>query len=186
MLDRVVGLMGVTLGQGMHDPRRRHLYGRAGEYRNKRTIEYRVPEVLIGAHPAIFNLTWDLGRGAFWIGVKGFDFLFDAEDDEVRAAINEYDVPLALKILKRNEGFLKKLLTYSYGGPEHIHRHTFATIYEGIHHAVAKPTDLIGNWRLDAKWVNETDEDPETHRTGHLPGVTWSSTVKILETGNKV
>jgi len=165
MLDRIVGVAMVSLGQEYRYPERRTLYGRAGEYRYGNTLEYRVPEVLLGAHPATWNLCWELARQALWLGLHGLEFLWDAEDDEVRHAINKLDVAVAQKILKRNEPMLRSIITRRWGGDMAV-THTLATIYEGIGYAVADPTNLVKNWRLDDTWFGHNHNSSERHTWG--------------------
>jgi hypothetical protein len=165
MLDRIVGVAMVSLGQEYRYPERRTLYGRAGEYRYGNTLEYRVPEVLLGAHPATWNLCWELARQALWIGLHGLDFLWDAADDEVRHAINKLDVAVAQKILKRNEPMLRKIITRRWSTDATV-THTLATIYEGIGYAVTDPTDLVKNWRLNDTWFNHNHNSSQQHTWG--------------------
>lgn len=178
LLDAVLGVAMITFGQGYHDSRRRELYGRAGEYRCNKTVEYRVPEPILGASPATFNLLWDLGRLVWTMGMRGLGFLWDAEEDEVRTAINQYDVPLARKILERNEPLLKKMLFTCYLRDFNSIDHGLATIYEGIGYAVAEPDNIVKNWKLD---------EQEWHLEGYHPaGVMWSKTAsELLAHGNK-
>lgn len=183
MMDRVLGVAMVSFGQHYQYPERRTLYGRAGEYRFGNTLEYRVPEVLLGAHPATWNLLWDLGRNACWLGLKGYSFLWDAEDDEVRHAINKGDVDVAQRILRRNEPMLRKMIAGAYAGypgymNSRVEHHSLATIYEGIDYAVAEPTNLVKNWKLDGAWKTEYD--------GHTPDTFWSGTCGIIQSGTRV
>ena len=166
MMDRVIGVAGVTFGQAYRYPERRTMYGRAGEYRYGITLEYRVPEVLMLAHPATWNLLWDLGRLSMWLGLRGMDFLWDAEDDEVRQAINKSDVTLAGKLLRRNEPLLRRMIETVYPGiSEPQVSFTLATLYDGIGVAVEDPTAMETNWLLDGVWA----------RHNHSPGTTWMS-----------
>lgn len=178
MLDRIVGVGMVTFGQAYPYPDRRRLYGRAGEFRHHHTLEYRVPEVLLGAHPSTWNLWWDLARVALWLGVQGLEFLWDAEDDEVRYAINKSDVPLARKILERNERMLRMVVEkVVYNDPDRV-QHTLATIYEGIDVAVARPTDIEGNWKLGKPW--------SIHNNASSEDTTWNGACNIMTRGGKV
>jgi hypothetical protein len=179
MLDRILGVMMVSLGQEYRYPERRTLYGRAGEYRYGRTLEYRVPEVLLGAHPATWNLCWDIGRRALWLGLRGLEFIWDAEDDEVRHTINKLDVAVAQKILKRNEPVMKKIIASVYGVYDYIYSHTLATIYDGIGHAIANPTDLVGNWRLDDGWAPNNNNVSPQHTWGGACGLAQQGTSKV-------
>jgi hypothetical protein len=178
MLDRIVGVGMVTFGQAYPYPDRRRLYGRAGEFRHHHTLEYRVPEVILGAHPSTWNLWWDLARVALWLGIQGLEFLWDAEDDEVRYAINKSDVPLARKILERNERMLRMVVEkVVYSVPDHV-QHTLATIYEGIDVAVARPTDIEGNWKLGKPW--------SIHNNASSEDTTWNGACNIMTRGGKV
>lgn len=169
MMDRVIGVAGVTFGQAYRYPERRTMYGRAGEYRYGITLEYRVPEVLMLAHPATWNLLWDLGRLSMWLGLRGMDFLWDAEDDEVRQAINKSDVTLAGKLLRRNEPLLRRMIETVYPRiSEPQVSFTLATLYDGIGVAVEDPTAMEANWLLDGVWASHN----------HSPGTTWMSCCK--------
>jgi hypothetical protein len=167
-LDAVLGVALTSFGQGYHDPRRRTLYGRAGEFRAKHTIEYRVPDVLLGAHPTTFNLFWDLGRLAWRLGLGDMGFLWNADEDEVREAINESNVTLAQKILKRNEVMLRRMLGYTYGVGDSKHPPVIKgleAIYDGIAAIVETPTDVVKNWRLDvpSQWGYESHGRTKKH-----------------------
>lgn len=176
--DAILGTALVSFGQGYHDVRRRLMYGRAGEYRFGKTLEYRVPEVLMGCHPATWNLFWDLGRAVYWLGLRGFDFIWDAEPDEVRSAINNSDVALAQKILHRNLVVLEGMLTIPYG-PEPA-KVAVNAILAGVDSIVADPTNLAHNWWLDRphEWRGEG--------MGRLPGSVWRTAYPILSTGGKL
>lgn len=164
-MDRILGVALTSLGEGFHDRRRRKLYGRAGEFRCNHTIEYRVPDTIMLSHPTTFNLMWDLGRTAFSLGQKGLDFLWEADEDEVRTCINESDVPLARKILNHNLPMLKRMLEFSYG--DYAAQHGVNAIMNGISSVIACPTDVIANWRLNPSdyWISEGK--------GHADYIDW-------------
>lgn len=166
MMDRVLGVAGVSFGQAYPYPQRRTLYGRAGEYRYGKTLEYRVPEVLMGAHPATWNLLWDLGRHAAWLGIHGLAFLWDAEDDEVRDTINKGDVRQAQVMLKRNEKLLRTMLkNIYYYMDEPRYALSLRVLHDGIGTIVANPTNIEKNWMLDGTW--------KAHNGN--PNTTWGS-----------
>lgn len=188
MLDRVIGVGMVAFGRGHHDPRRRELYGKAGEYRVGRTLEYRVPDVILGAHPITWNLLWDLARVVMQVGLKGMEFLWNAEDDETRYIINKYDVDLADRALRRNEPMLRKFLERSYAktqpetptfNPQAPIDYGVRALYEGIDSVVKNPTDIEGNWGLD---------DTNFPKEGfHYPSTIWRrGAMQYLAHGAKV
>lgn len=113
-LDAVAAVAMVSLFRDMEDPRRRVLYGRAGEYRLPvHGVEYRTPPAEVMSHPVLYHLCFDLMRQAYCLGalMKMRDE-WKASDEEVRAVVDSCDVKGAEKILKRN----KKLLLALYSG----------------------------------------------------------------------
>lgn len=178
MLDRVVGVGLVAFGRGMHDARRREWYGRAGEYRCGHTLEYRTPDVLLGIHPATWNLFWGLGRHAFWLGIAGMDYLWEASDSEVRQCINTYNVPLADELLRRNEPILRAMFAYNYPSFITHERFAFKALYEGARSILVDPTDLDRNWMISSEaW------QPEGR---HSAGMNWQTSLSTLEKGVKL
>lgn len=178
MLDKVLGVASVSFGASFTDRRRREYYGRAGEYRLGKTLEYRVPDVIIGAHPATFNLLWDIARKAMILGFKDMEFIWDSDDAETRGTINEYDVISARKILKRNEQVFKYIMHSTYGDTPPI-RHGWNVIYNGIESVIADPTNLEHNWYLSpgrlGTWGFETGNPRKN------PDQRWGSFSYVLE-----
>ena len=147
MLDRIVGVGMVPFAQSFRDTRRREMYGRAGEYRLNKTLEYRVPEVILGAHPATWNMWWGIARQAFWLGLKELDYLWIGSDDEVREAINASDVKLATKLIHDNERLFRRMFEVGYGSKDIIDA-SMSVMLNGIESKVQDPTDIHGNWKL--------------------------------------
>jgi len=158
MLDRIIGVGMVPFAQSFVDTRRREMYGRAGEYRYGRTMEYRVPEVILGAHPATWNMWWDLARRTWWMGLMGLSFLWEGDDGEVREAINDSNVKLAEKIIHQNEAVFRRLIYLQYKS-DTITDATMSMILNGVESRVKDPTDLYKNWRLG-----------EVYGVGEFPG----------------
>jgi hypothetical protein len=185
--DAILGTALVSFGQHHVDPRRRLMYGRAGEYRLGKTLEYRVPEVLMGCHPATWNLFWDLGRAVYWLGMRGFNFIWDADPTEVREAINNSNVALAQKILTKNIQVLNSIFKYLYRvgplkptpdwAPDKM---AVKAILEGANAVLNDPTAVSRNWRLESgqTWQNESQ--------GHLTGTNWRTSVPMLQRGEKL
>lgn len=115
VLDKVIGVGCVSMFGKFDDPRRRMMYGRAGEFRlPKHGLEYRVLSPMWLAHPGVSQLVYDVARMAISMGMRGLGSIWDTTEDETRHCINTTDVNLAREILKRNEGILKQLLMACY------------------------------------------------------------------------
>jgi hypothetical protein len=185
MLDRVIGTIMTSMFQGLEGttrPARRELYGRAGEYRcTPYGREWRTPGPAIGAHPATFNLIWDLARIAAHWGLQGLEYLWDTTDDETRQVINEYDVPLAQKIIERNQRVLMWALGKRYGfdgaySGKGTPEPTIRVILEGLGAFASAPRDLVRNWKLHGGWINHADAE----------GCNWKSARRMILEGSKI
>lgn len=191
-LDATLGVMLVSVGQGWNDPRRRELYGRAGEYRFKRTLEYRPPDVApMLCHPALFNLMWDFGRSAVRLAVMGCDFLWDADPNEVRRVMNYYDVPGAQRIIRENEKVMGRVFEMSYPYLEPNDPITLGVVYDGFQSVVDDPTDLVRNWKLDMEGMEygRYSVDRDSSSFAHAGGKTnsnWSLNQNIIRQGRKI
>jgi len=114
MLDNIVGVGLTSLLDGLEDPRRRRFYGKAGEYRlPAHGFEYRVPSSAVLCSPTIVYLTLDLVRAVAHYGLVGGSW--KATEAETREAIDQLDVKLARKLLKRNKDTLTVFLERLYG-----------------------------------------------------------------------
>lgn len=179
MLDATAGVANVALGDKYLTPERRRYYGRAGEYRyheNEESItrynrlEWRVPDTILLAHPATWNLMIDLARVAVQMGSSGLLFLWQAEEQEVRDAINYCDVELARKILKRNESLLRVMLSKQYTGFSLAVDYAVQAFMNGIDSVIANPTDVESNWELGDmyprtnNWWHGNDYTPSCQR----------------------
>lgn len=211
LLDAVAGVVNVAMGGKYNVPQRRRYYGRAGEYRwhpvdsKTRTnpnlselkkvsrLEYRTPDTILLSHPAPFNFFVDLARGVMKIGAAGYEFLWHAEEDEVRAAINQCDVGLARKILGRNEKFLRTMVRRCYNTEQSVIT-GMRLVMDGIESVVQDPQDVCGNWMLDATTATDygsTDQTlwhPEGIRSpSRWPtGKWWASASELLRTPGRM
>lgn len=155
MLDATAGIANVALGGEFLCPERRQWYGKAGEYRyheaptknGPHRLEWRVPDTILLSHPATFNLFIDFARQAVRMGAAGLNFLWNAEEAEIRDAVNYCDVELARKILKRNENLVKIMLKKQYYDENVVNR-GFQAFMKGIVSVVGDPTDIEKNWEL--------------------------------------
>lgn len=212
LLDAILGVAMVSFGEGVQHPARRQYYGRAGEYRyngNESRLEYRVPDVNLIAHPATMNLLWEVGRVVVRLGFLGMGFLWDAEPEEVRGIVNEYDVPAARAVLARNANILRTILTKTErsqsrdwgAGPEWTEMGMRA-LEHGIGAVVRDPKDLVENWWLDHPTQQRVDgfgpDQPlptpdmwwyEAYQRRHAnwpAGRIWSSAAKLIAKGELV
>lgn len=204
LMDAVSGVAMVAMGEGYNCPVRRQYYGRAGEYRHRvvngvEILEYRVPDTVLLSHPATFNLIWDITRTVYRMGQNGLEFLWNAGEDEVRTAINEYDVALARKILERNRGIFERIIDRSNPGwgatNEEWTGAAMRVFFSGIGSVVREPRDVEGNWWLGKRdsansftsskdyWYLESgSRTPKHWHTGRI----WSSAAMLISKGEMV
>jgi hypothetical protein len=152
-LDRVSGVISVSLFQGLEDYRRRKFYGKAGEYRlPKHGLEYRTLSSAIWISPVLVHILWDFARIALMISVnpelaKHWTYY---SDDKVSNIINNYDVKEAKGLIKSNESIIKTILHYLY----HNEMATKAA-YEMMLAGAANYFDITQiekNWYLGEDW----------------------------------
>jgi hypothetical protein len=168
-LDRILGVICVSLFQYYDDPRRRLLYGRAGEYRlPKYGMEYRTLSNAWLIHPATAHFVYEIGRRCIGLSYKGGWGYWKTDEDEVRKCINECDVSLSHKILNENKDALK-LLVQSL--PTNMYDVDYVDawvqiIFDGIHTVLREPDEFSNKWLLDdaarkmnggVKWVGHSD-----------------------------
>jgi hypothetical protein len=195
-LDSVLGVIAVSMFQYYDDPRRRIMYGRAGEYRTpKHGLEYRVLSNAWLCHPAIGHFVFELARLIMGQAIKNYSHKFDewvASEEEVRKCINECDVSLAHNILKRNEYVLNLLLDCvpaiadaAVNIPPHIRNSsTYEAarapwrnmIYQGIDKFLTNPDYPSSAWSLSGTWLTHSSNDRGCMATTIK---TWGETNKL-------
>lgn len=116
-LDAILGVCSVSMFGGIDDPRRRALYGLAGEYRlPKHGLEYRVLSNAWLFHPLLAYMTFDLGRKALMFGKHGLlEDNWKCTEAETIRIINENDVKAARKVMEDNKDIITMCLTAAYG-----------------------------------------------------------------------
>ncbi len=151
-LDRIVGVACVALFQNFDDPRRRILYGLAGEYRMpKHGMEYRTLSNVWMCHPLIVNVIYDLARRVLSAVDKNIMDAWKTTDAETIACINNCDVKLAKKILKRNK-FIFEGLMFSISYDKDKAKVLNYVFNNGVETIIANPDDVEGNWKLNDKF----------------------------------
>ena len=150
-LDAVLGVVCVSLFQKYDDPRRRQMYGRAGEHRlPKYGFEYRVLSSAWMLTPGLVQFVYEMARHI--IGNvnahKGVFPEWHASENEVRECINNCDVGLAHAILKRNAVTLHRLLLVMPGGASNAKAvdRFIEAIFNGVHTIVRQPENLSADW----------------------------------------
>lgn len=149
-LDKVLGVIAVSMFEYYDDPRRRTLYGKAGEYRLPiYGFEYRVLSNAWLCHPAVAHFIYDMARRAAGFGLYGKPFaLWDITEDEARQCINTCDVGMARKLLERNSFGLKVLLKSYYSCSEATLDKWKSMVMTGVHNYLSNPDRLSVAWRL--------------------------------------
>ena len=103
-MDKIVGVISVALFDGMDNPDRRKLYGRAGEYRTpEHGLEYRVLSNAWLTHPTVAFLVMDIARWALDLYVAKKLHCWQATEQEVQECINTSNAKSARAIVLRNK-----------------------------------------------------------------------------------
>lgn len=156
MLDAILGVACVSLFAGYDDPRRRTLYGLAGEYRlPAHGLEYRTLSNMWLSHPIIKHIVFDLARKVFMIGHRNITDLWKFDEQKVIQIINTCDVSGARTLLKENEDSFRIILDTVYRGhhsPNAALTYVQHAYMNGIDSIIKDPTDVAGNWHLNKTW----------------------------------
>lgn len=161
-LDAILGVAGVSMFATYDDPRRRIMYGLAGEYRlPPHGLEYRVLSNAWLFHPVLANIVFDLARSAAMFGMKDMISFWDAKEEETINVINTCNVEGARAILKRNETLMKKIINVKYSCNE-MADYAYKAILNGAESIIKDPSDIVGNWNLDIEWTTHCDGTNKT------------------------
>lgn len=173
-LDAILAVACVSLFEKFDNPRRRVMYGLAGEYRlPKHGLEYRTLSNAWMCHPLITNIIFDTARKVFMFGYKGMFKHWQATEEETVRVINTCDVAGARAILDRNKELFINILVAKYGiDAEYV----FNIFMNGIHSVVLHPEDIEHNWNLNGEWI--------THCEGAYKG--WHNSVNAIKKNMKV
>lgn len=148
-LDAIVGVACVSLFGSYDDPRRRMMYGLAGEYRlPPHGIEYRVLSNAWMCHPSIMHLVFGLARKAFIFGQMELLSHWVGTEAETIRIINQCDVDAAREVLKVNEKLFKSILNASYISQLCIIE-GYNAFLNGVETVIADPKAIETNWLID-------------------------------------
>ena len=162
-LDQVTGPLYTSLFEGLENPARRTMYGRAGEFRIKPYgIEYRTPAPASLVHPVVTNIVFDVAKRCVSLMLNAQMYTTTSEhqrtvfknlvsqlnhtDQEARDVINNVNVGTAREMLKASEEFYENFLNFIYGG---YSPSVWKFIQAGALSKV-NPSDYKTYWRLNA------------------------------------
>lgn len=168
-LDGIIGVASVSMFGKWDDPRRRALYGLAGEFRlPKHGLEYRVLSNAWVMHPLMCYMSFDLARKAVRLGQLGlFEESFKTPQEKVIQVINDNDIEGARAIMQENKELFIQLLTAAYRDKEKG-RVAFGMWMLGGDAIVKSPQDIDNNWGIERvsgdvySWINEGRRFHET------------------------
>lgn len=160
--DRWAGVISVAALAGLDNAERRKHYGLAGEYRlPNHGLEYRTLSSAYLWHPAAFMLGTETFRIAVHAYNFGFKDLYQASQDEVIACINNLDVDLAKRIIRRNRQVIAGCLEHCYEnfrGQSKRVNFLMDELLLGPGFAGHIELDVEKNWHLtDLKWVGHSE-----------------------------
>lgn len=151
-LDAVLGVAAVSLFAKVDDPRRRQMYGLAGEHRTPaHGLEYRVLSNAWLFHPVLANIIFDLARGAFMFGKNDFLKFWNGTEEETIECINECNVALARKIMKRNKKLLIQIIMVKQRLADRA-EWIYQALLGGQETIIKDISDIEGNWHLGKTW----------------------------------
>lgn len=159
-LDMILGVASVALLGKYDDPRRRTMYGLAGEYRTpKHGLEYRTLSNAWMFHPLAMHIIFDLARIAFALA-REQDIIakWNATEAETIACINNNDIKLAVTLLERNKDMFKQILAAStkYNTAGLVDR-VYDAFINGIDSIINNFTDIENNWDINGAWIKHSN-----------------------------
>lgn len=149
-LDAVLGIACVSMFATLDNPRRRQMYGLAGEYRlPKHGLEYRTLSNAWLCHPLIAHIVFDLARSAFMLGKRDMLKYWKGNSQETIEVINNHQVDKAREILIRNKDMFFKIVNARYKNEKKAN-FVVNIIMNGVESIISKPDDIENNWMLSS------------------------------------
>jgi hypothetical protein len=159
-LDRILGVISVSMFQRYDEPRRRAMYGRAGEYRKAvYGFEYRALSNAWMITPGTMNFVYEVARRVLGELRSGMlDESWKTTDEETRSCINNCDVRLAHEIINRNKDYFNALIASLPVINEKGEAGWRRMVYEGVHVCLRRPDEYAKAWCLDeGVWTTHAD-----------------------------
>ncbi len=185
MIDRVAGVMSVSLLEGLESKDRRMFYGSAGEYRlPPHGLEYRVMSSACLRHPILTNLIFDMVRASAGLSFYHLDAIWDTSDEETRKIIDTLDFKLAREVIQRNLEVAKKFIWMCYPALQTA-KWALELIQGGVSQLKELPS-MEDAWALGGRFMNENHKHEASPSiwVGHCEGfnrqVTQASTYFYL------
>lgn len=154
-LDMILGVACTSLFRGHEDPRRRVLYGMAGEYRRPdHGFEYRTLSNVWLWHPTLTHIVIDLSRRIIDFGRKGLNHVWKCDEKRYIDTIQYCNVEEAEKIIKENEQLFRTIIlqckeAYKKDGAEDV---IYDMFVNGTDEYFNDLTDIETNWQLTKSW----------------------------------
>lgn len=153
VLDKVIGVVATSLFAKYDDPRRRMLYGKAGEYRlPEHGLEYRVLSPMWLSSPGVAQLVFEIARMSVGMALRGLGNAWESSEEETRGIINDTNWQAAREVIKRNEDVLKGILRACYSRrPEFTYPNLKVALYAILNgvETVSDPEMVEHNWDLE-------------------------------------
>jgi hypothetical protein len=148
-LDAILGVACVGLFGAFDDPRRRELYGLAGEYRTpSHGLEYRPLSNVWMCHPTITYIVFEMARKIISLVDAGMFKYWKADEKDTIAAINDCNMPLACELIKQNEQMFRDLLmSFCYQDKDKVNA-VYNMFMTGVENYVDEVDNVEKNWRL--------------------------------------
>jgi hypothetical protein len=175
-LDAIVGVLCVSLAQGIDQPLMRTLSCLPGDYTfYNGKYEYAGLSNFWLSHPFIANMVADIFRKVFQIGYHDVLEIWKTSHEETISCMIDCDVPLAQKIMVKNKDLLMKIFNAAWGNynvcdfsqdylgyQSHFSSNDrdekiFSIFHNGILSVIKDPLNLDSNWNLEKEWVQHSD-----------------------------
>lgn len=146
-LDAILGVACVSMFGAFDDPRRRELYGLAGEYRTpSHGLEYRPLSNVWMCHPTVSYIIYELARKVVSMVDSKLFHMWQYNEKDVIECINTCNIALACEIIKQNQEVFKALLSsFCYQDKDKI-KVVYATFMLGVEELITKVDDIENNW----------------------------------------
>lgn len=153
-LDAIVGIMGVSALAKWDDPRRRKMYGLAGEYRlPPHGLEYRALSNAWMFHPVLAHIFLDISRRVAMLAKHNL-FFFSESEEEVIHIINECNIVAARRMIERNKKLFMEIIEFCY---QNQHDYVYnKDIHSAIYDLIISGADKYFNDNINSNWKLHT------------------------------
>lgn len=147
-LDAILGVCCVSLFASFDDPRRREMYGLAGEYRlPPHGLEYRTLSNAWLIHPLLTHIVFDLARKVIMFSKRGLMKHWEVPERVTIDTIQNCDVATARTIMEKNKDLLLKIMAVAYRSEDSANE-VFKIFMNGLESVIMHPNEVAKNWLL--------------------------------------